>query len=204
MTREKRITRGSGQHDPRVIFCRSAGRTSSSGLRTRHLKHVPLSKHPKASLVPILQEYSFGIKFRHQTAPNPQTHAHSIHTHYSQATYISLWGTKINIKLFWECRPSGQIRGSNLRVKMFDFLADQGDPTRMKPVSHVRKVAGRVVSTFFPNLVGRVGSGQKAFKVSWVDSGQANMPKKIAGRVGSVDLTVAGRVGSVDLTQNPT
>ena len=41
----------------------------------------------------------------------------------------------MNSNLFSKCRPTGQIRGSNLRVKI-NGLAGQGDPTRMKPVSH--------------------------------------------------------------------
>ena len=41
----------------------------------------------------------------------------------------------MNTKWFLKSRPMGHIRGSNLRVKI-NGLAGQGDPTRMKPVSH--------------------------------------------------------------------
>ena len=81
----------------------------------------------------------------------------SIHTHYPGHT--SLLGTKRNMKLFLKRRPTGQIRGSNLRVKI-NGLADQGDPTRMKPVSH--------------GSIGRwrVGSGQVNIPQSFRGSGQ--------------------------------
>ena len=81
----------------------------------------------------------------------------------------------MNIKSFLKCRPTGQIRGSNLRVKIND-LAGQGDPTRLKPVS--RGSFGRW----------RVGSGQKVLK------------SRGSGRVGSGDFQISrvgsGRVGS--------
>ena len=58
----------------------------------------------------------------------------SIHNHYRQVI-LSLRGTKMSSKLLLKSQPTGQIRGSNLRVKN-NGLAGQGDPTRIKPVSH--------------------------------------------------------------------
>ena len=58
----------------------------------------------------------------------------SIYTHYSQ-NHISLRDTKMKSKLFLKCQPTGQIRGSNLRVKI-NGIAGQADPIRMKLVSH--------------------------------------------------------------------
>ena len=88
----------------------------------------------------------------------------SIYTATTARSYISLRDTKMNTNLFLNCRPTGQIRGSDLRVKI-NYLAGQGDPTRMKPrVSRInRKVAGRD------------GSGQEASKISRVGSGHVNM-----------------------------
>ena len=40
MTREVRVTRGSSEHDPRVVFGRTAGRTRGSGLRIGHFFHT--------------------------------------------------------------------------------------------------------------------------------------------------------------------
>ena len=60
----------------------------------------------------------------------------SIHTHYNQATYrCGVQKIIPGIKLLLKCRPTERIRGSNLRVKT-NGLAGQGDPTRMKSVSH--------------------------------------------------------------------
>ena len=66
----------------------------------------------------------------------------------------------MSIKLFLKCRPTGQIRGSNLRAKINGF-AGEGDPTRMKPVSHESIEGGRS---------DRVGSG--TFEISRVGSGR--------------------------------
>ena len=112
----------------------------------------------------------------------------------------------MNIKLFLKCRPTSQIRGSNVRVKV-NGLAGQGDSTRIKPASHgsigrwwvgSRRVAsGQEVSKArgsgrvgrFSNITGRVMSGQEAFRISrvgwvkstylkqsWVGSGQLIRP----------------------------
>ena len=63
-------------------------------------------------------------------------HIHYIHPHpLLQPSQISLRGTKNTIIFFVKCGPTGQIRGSNLRVKI-NGLGGQGDPTCMKPVSH--------------------------------------------------------------------
>ena len=63
-------TRGSGQHDSRVVFCSSAGRTRAFGSPIRHLKHFPLS-YPKACLVPILNHTPSVSYLSIQTPPNP-------------------------------------------------------------------------------------------------------------------------------------
>ena len=77
----------------------------------------------------------------------------------------------INInKLFLKCRPTGQIRGSDLRVNI-NGLAGQGDPTRMKLVSH--GAIGRW----------RVGSGQEVLKSR--GSGRVRRFSNLTGRVGS-------------------
>ena len=104
-----------------------------------------------------------------------------------------------------KCRPTGQIRGSNLRVKK-NGLAGQGDPTHMKPVSlgsigRWRVGSGRDVFKFrgsgrvrrFSNLTVRVGSGRvNSFSnfAGWVWSGlkavkisriQVNTPQHLRG-----------------------
>ena len=112
-----------------------------------------------------------------ETPPNPYTHAH-IHPYPLQPGQKSLWGIKMNIKLFLKCRITSRIRGSNPRVKI-NGLAGQGHPTRdMARVSRVtRKVAGRV------------GSGQHAVGSGWV--------RRFSTRVGSRGFqNPAGRVGS--------
>ena len=61
-----------------------------------------------------------------------------IHLNPRKPGHISLRGTKINITLLFfssKCRPTDRIRESYPRVKIIG-LAGQGDPTRMKPVSH--------------------------------------------------------------------
>ena len=92
----------------------------------------------------------------------------------------------MNIELFLKCRPTGRIRRSNLRLKI-NGLTGQGDPTRMKPVSH-----GSI-----PRW--RVGLGQDVLKyrgLGWVGSGRVG-----SGRVGSCQEIFkshgSGRVGSI-------
>ena len=121
-----------------------------------------------------------------KTQPNPYTHAR-IHPYpLLQPSHLSLRGTKMTTKLFFKYRPTGQIRGSNLRVKR-NGLAGQGDPTRTKPVSHGSIGRWRVGW-------GRVGSGD--FQISRVGSGQQFF-KSRSGRVESRGLqNLAARVGS--------
>ena len=83
-----------------------------------------------------------------------------------------------NVKKKFKCRPLGRIRGSNARVGVF-FLAGQGDPTRdMTRISRAsRNLADRVGSFStrfwsrgvrrFPNLAGRVWSGQLTRPDPW-------------------------------------
>ena len=91
----------------------------------------------------------------------------------------------MNIKLFSKCRPTGQIRGSNLP-----------DPheTRVSPVKSEGGGSGRVGSgrvKRFWNLAGRVGSGQEILQSHG------------SGRVGSRGFqNPAGRVGSSQHTSN--
>ena len=126
----------------------------------------------------------------------------SIYTQYSQA--IDRRGAQTWISfLFVKCRPTGRIRGSNLRVKINGLRAGEGDPTRMKFVSHGvnRKVAGRVRSvqealvsrgsvrlSRFSNLTGQVRSGLTfCYLTGRVGSGQVGSRgfPNLAGRVGS-------------------
>ena len=126
----------------------------------------------------------------------------SIHTHYSQATY-RCGAQKKNINLFLKLRPTGRIRGSNPRVQA-NGLAGQGDPPRMKPVSHGsirrwRVGSSRVRSKGFE--ISRVGSGQEFFKPHGsgrVRSGQQVFNLAGSGRVSGPDPT---RSVSFDLTR---
>ena len=100
----------------------------------------------------------------------------------------------MNIELFLKCRPTGQIRESNLRVKI-SGLAGQGDPTRMKPVSRGSIGRWRVGS-------GRVWSGQQCFKSRGSDRVESRGFQNLAGRVGSSQRTYFfSRVGSGQLTR---
>ena len=87
------------------------------------------------------------------------------------------------------------MRGSNLRVKI-NGVAGQGDPTRMKIVSHGSIGRWRVGSgqegieisrvgsgQGFSNLTDRVGSGQEAFKIR--GPGRVKPNASIFSRVGS-------------------
>ena len=154
------VTRGSGQHDPRVVFYWPVGRTRAFGSRIRHGYHIPLS-YPESSLVPILNNTPLVSYSSIKTPPNLFTHAR-IHLYPLQLSHISLRETNMKASLFLNYRPTGPIRGSDLRVRI-NGLAAQGGSTRMKPVSHgsIKRVAGRV------------GSGQEALK------------SRESGRVGS-------------------
>ena len=155
------------------------------------MNNFPLS-YPKASLVPILHNTPLVSYSDIKTPPNSYTHAR-IHSYPLQPGHISLRGTKMNIKLFLKCRPTGQIRGSSFRVKL-NGLAGQVDPTRMKPVSHgsigrwwvgsgqdVLKSCGSGRVKRFSNFTGRVGSDREAFKISRFGSGQVNIPQNFRG-----------------------
>ena len=143
MTHEKRVTRGSGQHDQIVVFFWPAGRIHASGSRTRHLKHLPLS-YPNTYLVPILNKTPLVSFSKSESPTNPHTHA-PIHPYPLQPGRISLPGTRMTIKLFFKCRPTSPIRGSSMPV-MMNGLAGHGDPTRIKPVSH-RSIGRRRVES---------------------------------------------------------
>ena len=72
MTREKRVTRGSDQHDTRSVLRWPTGRTRVSGSRIRRLKCFPLSYPP--SLVSILNIIPLLVSCSNiNTPPNPCT-----------------------------------------------------------------------------------------------------------------------------------
>ena len=143
--------------------------TRASDPRIQHL-------NTSRSLIPILNNSPFVPYSNIETPPNPYTHAHT-HPYPLQPGHISMRGTKMKFKLFFKCRPTGQIRWSNLRVNKKNDLAGQGDPTRITPVSPGsigRCRVGSTVSKFC-----RVGWGQEAFKNSRVGSGQVTIPQCI-------------------------
>ena len=138
-----------------------------------------LLSYPTAFLVPILSTTPFVSYRNHQTPRNSYTHA-CIHIHPLQPGHISPRDTKIIPQVFLKCRPTGQIHGSDFRVKIYG-LAEQVQSTRMRPVSHEsigrwRVGSGRVRSRGFHNLAGRVGSSQHIQRHSRVRSGQLTRP----------------------------
>ena len=186
-TRKKRVTRGSGNMNREQLSADPPGRTRASGSRIRHLKHFPLS-YPKASLVPIPNKNPSVLFSNNKTPRNPyETHVR-IHPYPLQPGHISLRDAKVNVELILKCRPTGRIGGSNSRVEI-NSLASQGDPTRMKPMPDVsvgkwRIGSGRVGSSqeaLKSRRPGRVGSGQRTFKISQVGSGQINTPQNFRG-----------------------
>ena len=88
MTREKRVTGGSGQHDPRVDICPPAGRARIPSSRIRRLN---TSRYCTQRI--ISYQYSKILLWYHiRLLKHRQMHVRrptSIHTNYSQATYRS-------------------------------------------------------------------------------------------------------------------
>ena len=117
MTRELRVTRGSGQHDPRVI-------SASPRVGPAHPARGPETS--KASLflpesfylAPVLSNTPSASypNMNHSNTANLHTHAR-IHRCPRRQGQISLQGSKVKIQLFFICRPTGRIRGSNLHVE---------------------------------------------------------------------------------------
>ena len=90
MTRQKRVTRGSGQHDPRVVFLLTrVGPAHPAHGSDTYLEDFPLY-YPKDYLVLVLNNKTYQVLLwdNVQILTHRQIHIRtpaSIHTHYSQA-----------------------------------------------------------------------------------------------------------------------
>ena len=124
-----------------------------------------------------------------------------IHTRYTAGPYIVAGcegvtfpgaQNKMNIKIFLKCRPTVQIRGPNLwvKIKMVSRVkvtrpvsnpcltgqSEGGGPGRVGLGGFEISRVGSSRVTKFSNLTGRVGLGQEAFKVPRVGSADPTRP----------------------------